>query len=134
MIGTPVLAQVAPDTGGEAFGHCMVLKTTGADRIILSRWMVGALASAPVVAGVAKVEPTGKDAADRDLATLVTRLLTIDCVDAARAVKGTHGFEAAFSTLGELAIGEVTRDPLAQAALGKFTNYIDKEKMKKLEQ
>ena len=77
------------------------------------------------------------DKANHDFATLFTRLLTVDCFDAAHAVSkssGQAGFGSAFKALAEIAIGEVTRDPAASAALGGFAQYIDQEKMKKLGQ
>ncbi len=134
----PPPIQIAPPVANrEALAQCLVLKTTGEDRLTLVRWIVGGVASAHAVGAIAKVDPNLKDTTDRDLAALFTRLLTVDCFDAAHALIKSHdsdGLRVAFSSLGEIAMKEVMNDADTNSSLMAFTHYIDNDKMKKLGQ
>jgi hypothetical protein len=133
----PPVISVAPAAGREALSSCPVLKTSGEDRLALARWAVGSLASARAVGSIAKVDTAAKDAADREVARLFTRLLTVDCFEPAHAMFKSgdrDGLGVAFNSLGTIAFKEVMNDPEANAALGAFTHYINADVMKKLQQ
>jgi hypothetical protein len=66
------------DAPMKALRECVVMKSTGADRLAAARWMVTALSSAPQMAGLVSVTPAAKPDQDRAVAALFTRLLTVD--------------------------------------------------------
>ncbi|GGN45470.1 hypothetical protein GCM10011349_11570 [Novosphingobium indicum] len=112
-------------------GQCFALKSTGEDRLTLAGWFVAALASAPQIAGVAKVESATKDKFDRQVAALFTRLMTKDCVEYARPLfraRSNAGVRAAGETLGRLAMQELMGDPNAAAQMmGGYLSYLHEE-------
>jgi hypothetical protein len=111
----------------QALGQCFVDKTTGADRILVMRWMVGALASAPQMADLVKIDTARKTEIDKGMASLFTRLITVDCAAQAKPMfktKSRGGFETAGGALGRIAMKELMSDPNASKALETFTNYL----------
>jgi hypothetical protein len=121
-------AQVQDDQVlAHALGQCFVDKTTGADRIVVMRWMVGALASAPQTADMVRVDPARKIEVDKGMAALFTRLIAVDCVEQARPIfksKNHEGIEAAGGSLGDIALKELMTNPDAAKAMETFTAYL----------
>ena len=130
---SPLHAQGASGNAkatAEALGQCLVLKTTGADRIALAKWILSAMASVPKLKEVAVIDPAKKDAADRSMAAIFTRLIAVDCTAEAKPLlklSGRAGFEAAFQTLGSIAMQEVVAGPEAEEAMGSFAKYLDEK-------
>lgn len=138
-VSTPPPIQVIPkmitpaqeqQLAGE-LSQCFTMKSTGEDRLIMARWLIGAMASAPQVADVAKVDPAKKDQTDRQLAGIFTRLMTVDCASQARPLfhaRSDMGFRAAGETLGRLAMQDLMGDPKAAAAMvGGYVSYLREE-------
>jgi hypothetical protein len=112
----------------EALRQCLVNKTTGEDRVAVATWLLLATASSPQLAGAATVEPGRKEQADRVMAQLFTRLLTVDCLNFSRAMlasKGQDAFEVASGTLGQIAMNELMSNPQARAAMGDYLRYLN---------
>lgn len=123
----PVAAQGA-GVPTNPLGQCMVAKTTGEDRIAVARWMLAALVSAPKVADLSNVDTARKTAADKGMADVFTRLVTVDCADLARPLllaRDKGAFETAGGTLGEIAVKELLTDPKATAALTDYVKLLD---------
>ena len=133
-MANPALASntaAAPDdiaAQTAALGECLTGKSTGDDRIALARWALAAMASAPKVADVAKVDPARKAELDKTLAAIFTRLIARDCAAQARPLfraKSKAAFGTAFGKLGEIAFKELLADPKADASLSEFTKYLN---------
>ncbi len=123
---TPTEADIAAQT--TALGECLTGKSTGEDRITLARWALAAMASAPKVSDVAKVDPVRKAELDKALAGIFTRLIARDCATQARPLfraKSKAAFGAAFGKLGEIAFKELLADPKAEETLSEFTKYLN---------
>src|SRR5262245_47062117 len=123
---TPALAQPA-DQNAQALGQCLVLKSTGEDRLVIARWMIGALARGPQAADIVTLNKAKKETLDRQIAALFTRLLVRDCKAEARAVfkeKSSDAMKVASSGLGTIAMRELLSDPQAAAAFKAFTQYL----------
>ena len=137
LAAAPASATAEPESApGEVLGRCMVLKSTGADRLLVARWFVAATASAPQAADVATVRSGRKDELDRAMAALFTRLLATDCADEARplfaAGAGSEaGFRVAGEALGRVAIGELLGNQAARTALSAYTKYLRPEDFRK---
>lgn len=128
---TVSLTPEQEQTYATQLSQCFALKSTGEDRLALARWFAAALASAPQLAGVAQVDKASKDALDRQVAGLFTRLMVKDCAEFSRPLsraRSAQGFRAAGETLGRLAVEELLNDPKAAAAtLGGYLSYIREE-------
>lgn len=108
-------------------GQCMTAKSTGDDRINLARWFLTAIGSAPQLKSVVTVTPEAKETQDRAVAALFTRLLTVACLDEAKAVaasSGSAGFRVAGEALGRIAMRELLSNPEAEASMGRFADYV----------
>lgn len=140
MTSTASAQQQEADKGADqaaqaqALGECMVLRSTGADRLTVARWFVAAIASAPQTAGVATLTPGRKVELDKGMAALFTRLMAVDCAKEARplfaAQNAGESFRVAGEALGRVAISELLSNPQANAALGAYTQYLKKEDFK----
>ncbi len=117
-----------PNAGSKALGECVVLSTTGRDRLVMIRWIAASIGSAESMKSTVTVQPGAKEAADRGMAAIFTRLFTVDCrQEAAPLLKqnDTQGVEAAFGQLGRMAMAELVSDPQVERALGDFARYAD---------
>lgn len=140
MMGTAGAQEQSTGKGADqaaqarALGQCMVLKSTGADRLTVARWFLSAIASAPQVAGVATLLPGRKVELDKGMAALFTRLMAVDCAREARplfaAQNAGESFRVAGEALGRVAISELLSNPEANAALGAYAQYLKKEDFK----
>ncbi|MDE2619376.1 MAG: hypothetical protein KGL54_04350 [Sphingomonadales bacterium] len=120
--GADKQAQVA------ALGECLTMKSTGSDRIAFAGWMVAGLAAAPQLKGIAVVAPDRRDALNRNLAEIFTRLTARDCAEFARPLLKAGdraAFGSAFEVFGRIAMQELTGNPEAARAMGEFSKYIN---------
>lgn len=130
----PASAQPLPAAGAaERLGACLASRTTGADRILVARWLLTALASAPQVADIASVSAAKREEANRAMAGLFTRLLTKDCATEARVLfkaRDQSGFQVAGESLGRVAVQELLNNPKALQAMGAYSAYINEADFK----
>ena len=135
LVAMPASAQEASGAPGGALAQCMTAKASSADLVVVTRWFTGGLALTPATDGLAKVDAASKEAADRAFAALVERLLTVDCLDAARTTvrhREESGLKVAFSMLIKKAVDHTLDDPAADNALGAYHRYENREAMKAL--
>jgi hypothetical protein len=129
----PAAPQSAIDAPAKALGDCMVLKTTGADRLLAARWILVVLASGPQAKDLVTVAPGKKEELDKGMAALFTRLMVNDCANQSRALFGTgdlSGFRIAGGALGRVAMQELLANPQAEAALSEYTKYLNRDDFK----
>lgn len=136
----PVAAQndgVTPEVKAhaDALAQCMLAHTAPADKKAVIRWLVLSLATAPQVKGDLTVAAGAKDDADRQLATLFTRLVTEDCPDKARPLfksGSPAAFRLAFAPLGQVAARDAFSDPDTAKAMMSYAQHIDFSKFAKV--
>jgi hypothetical protein len=119
-----------PNDGSKALGECVVLSTTGRDRLVLIRWVAVSIGSAESMQDALTVQPGAKDEADRKMGALFSRLFTVDCRNEAAPLlkkSDTAGVEAAFGELGRIAMKELISNPEVDKALSDFVQYADLE-------
>lgn len=119
-----------PNAQSKALADCVVLSTTGRDRLVMIRWIAVGIGSADSMKDAIIVKTGAKEAADRGMAAIFTRLFTVDCrKEAAPLLKANdeNGVRAAFGQLGRMAMSELMNDPLVGASLGAFVQYADME-------
>lgn len=132
MVPGPASSQgfAFPNDQSKAFSECVVLSTTGRDRIVLVRWVAVSIGSSDRLQDAITVKPGAKEEVDRKMGELFTRLFTVDCrKEAAPLLKGNDnvGVEAAFGELGRIAMSELTNDPQLEQILTGFVQYADLE-------
>jgi hypothetical protein len=121
------------DSAANDLATCMTDNTTGKDRKDMARWIFIAMAAHPEMKDISAVTPEAREAASKEMAALVTRLLTEQCVAQARALfaqgnGSTNALVTSFGALGQVAMHELMADPRVNAATGEFTKYLDRQK------
>lgn len=130
-LGSGAQAQsmiAAPSSGSQALGRCFVLKTTGADRLLIARWLAGAMGSGSATKDLVTVNQARKTATDQGMAQLFTRLFTQDCAEQAAPLmkaRDSKGVEAAGGMLGEIAMRELMSDPAVSASIFGYMKFLD---------
>ena len=82
-----------------------------------------------------KVDAAQKDQLDRQIAVIWTRLITVDCLEEARALGSKNlgaGMRAAGEALGTTAVAELLGNKEAEGAMGTFGQYLHDEDFKAL--
>lgn len=120
------------DSATDDLKTCVIDSSTGKDHKDLARWIFIAMAAHPDMKDVSNVTPEARNAANKRVAALVTRLLTEQCAPQTRALFGqgasvTSALTTAFGALGQVAMQEMMTEPHVNAATEEFTNYLDKQ-------
>jgi len=116
-------------------GKCLVNSTTQEDRANLIRWLFVAASHHPAVKPIATVTPAQQEESDKQMGTLVMKLLTESCKTEARKALQTEGattLQIAFEVLGKVAGQELFSSPEVAGNLKGLAKYIDPEKIKAL--
>ncbi len=131
---TAFSANANAQTAVEQLSECLIMQSTGADRVVFVRWTVLGLASHPAIARDVNMRPQALDEASKSLAALVIDLTSRRCRSETKAViKETNvvkAFEIAFSAFGNRATLDMFNDSNVKEALEKYLHYIDKDKDK----
>jgi hypothetical protein len=116
----------------DALSTCLADNTTGKDRKDLARWIFLAMSVHPEIRSLSSATEVIRDEADRKMANLVTRLLTVNCetqTKEAVASEGNTGVFSAFKSLGEVAMRELMTNPDVTASIIGYAKYIDQKKL-----
>jgi hypothetical protein len=121
-----------PET--EAFGQCLIGKTTGDDRLLLARWIAFAFATHPIVHDTITVDTSKLAETDQRMGELVMALLTERCNAEGRAAVAAEGnpgvaIEKAFQMLGEVASVEIMQDPKVMTRINGFAAFLDEAEL-----
>lgn len=134
---TPAMAQTAPANGEQALAQCLVLKSTGADRQTLVRWILGSLASSSLATDMVKVDAAAKEVTDRANAAVIARLMAVDCLNEVRVLTkagDNAALKSAFGALGKIAMQDAMQDRSVSVAMGAYTRYMPEDVMRKIQQ
>ena len=129
--GLPSSSAVAGPTT-DALSACLADNTTGRDRKELARWVFFGMASHPEMRSLSNVTQADRDGLDRAMASTVMRLVTENCRAEGRSAlnkDGNAAFEAAFATIGKLAMQELMSNPDVNTSFSRYTRYIDQKKL-----
>jgi hypothetical protein len=126
-------AQAQPQPAADALARCLSDSTTGKDRKGLARWVFLAMAAHPEIRQFASSDlGVAADESDKAVAELFTRLLAETCTRETRAAMkqgGSIALEAAFNTLGQLAMKELMSDAQVNARMAGFQKHLDQPKL-----
>lgn len=112
---------------------CIIESTTPGDRAAFVKWMFAAASLHPAVKSIAAVSPEELDAANRQTAELLTKLLTESCKqNAEKAIRyeGNAALRASFEVLGKVAANELFSSAEVAAGMAGLTKYLDGEKLR----
>ncbi len=126
-------AQAGP--AQDALGKCLVLSSSGQDRLDFVVFLYGAISAHPAAKPYSRITDTDREAMSRKAVKLMERLLTDDCRPQALAAVRSEGSEAlgqAFGMLGEAAMQELMNDKAVEATFSNFGRYIDEQKWDEL--
>ena len=128
----PAPAPSAPSSI-ERLGRCLADSTSGKDRKDLARWIFLSMSIHPEIRSFSSADAAaGREASDRTVGALFTRLLTETCAAQTRTAfkeGGTPALQTAFQSLGQLAMQEITSDPAVAASLTAFERHLDRQKL-----
>jgi hypothetical protein len=131
-LGPVAAPPVAAGPAVDALSSCLVMNTSGADRVLLMRWVLFAFSAHPQAGQSVTVDPAQLAVIDQDLATLFMALLTERCQNETRAAfqaEGGAAFEGAFAILGQVAAQELSLAPEVNATMTGFLKYVDEAKL-----
>ena len=118
-----------------ALGSCMVDSMTGKERKEMAKWVFFAMAAHPEIKEYSRVPEQTKSATDKQIAAVVTRLLTEDCLIEAKAgykQEGQAAIVSAFELVGRVAMQELMTNKDVAASIGEYAKYLDNEKMRQI--
>ena len=117
----------------QSLSQCLADSTSGRDRKDLARWVFLAMSVHPEIRQfTAASAAVAAEQSHRTAGALFTRLLTESCsseVVAAYKQGGSQALEAAFQTLGQLAMKELMSDTGVAASMGAIEKHVDQAKL-----
>lgn len=112
----------------DALSACLADKVSDKDRVALARWLYSAMSAHPGLGEEAKITAAEREADNRAVGTLFTRLVSTDCASLFKKsydTEGEAGSNAAFAQLGRIALQEIMSSPEVQKASGGFQAFVD---------
>ena len=123
-------ASPSADAAEVALNQCVSMRTTGADRTLVARWLFAIMATSPQITDLSAVTAEHRKKLNQDFAALFTRLISDDCAAEVRPLAAT-GLEDAFGAvgkaLGETAMTELMSGKEVDKALRAYTAFISEE-------
>lgn len=136
LLVVSVLAPaVQAGPAAQAFGTCLTDALSGKERKDMAQWIYFAIAAHPEMKSFSKVTDEDRNRMDQYMGKLVTRLISEDCPEKAKAAMkegGAYAFQQAFGLVGQVAMRELMTDPNVQKAIMGYTQYLDQKKLKAL--
>jgi hypothetical protein len=119
----------------DSLSDCLAGKSTMDDHVVLVRWMFVAISRHPAVTSIATVSDEQVDSANKQMAELFTRLLTVTCRDQAKLAlknEGEFAMQQAFQKLGQQAGLEIFVNPDVAKGMAGMSKYFDQKKLEEL--
>jgi hypothetical protein len=115
--------------------QCVVMRTTGADRMLTAQWLFAVMSKSPQIAPLSAVTADRTSQLNKDFARLMVRLANKDCIDqvrplAADDLKGAFGQVGA--ALGQIAMQELMSGKEVDEAVEAYANYLSESDFKAL--
>lgn len=112
----------------DALGRKLVASTTPAEKAVFVRWLFVAMSLHPDLKDMAAITPAQREAANKEIAALMTRMLSETCVAEAKLAlkhEGQAAFESAFSIFGEMAAQDLFGNPKVNEGIAELEKYVD---------
>lgn len=119
---------------GDDLGKCLVKSATVEDKRQLVQWFYFAIALNPELKPYANITQEKRDAADKAIAALFSRLVGESCTSETKLAlqyEGLTAFRGAFELLGQIAGRELVTAPEVAAGTSTFTRFLDSAELQK---
>jgi hypothetical protein len=128
-----LIATSAAQAGiyGDDLSKCLILKSTDADKAGLVRWIYGVMSASPTVKDMTSMTAAQHKALNVLGASVFERLVFNECraeTIAALKYEGQGAFEAAFNTLGQVAMRGLMTDPAVSVEMSAFGANFSRDK------
>ncbi|WP_154668123.1 hypothetical protein [Pseudoduganella violaceinigra] len=135
-ISTAAMTSIPAHAGvyGDDLGKCLVKSATPEDKQQLMQWIFFAIALNPELKQYSSITPEKRDAADKAIAGVFSKLVGQSCTEEAKLViqyEGPLAFRTAFELLGKIAASELFSAPEVAAGTSTFTKYLDSAELQK---
>lgn len=131
VLGSPARAGVYTDD----LAKCLVKSTSADDKKSLIFWVFSGMALHPDVRAYANISDARRSQGDKQVATLLQRVLTQDCrteTVASLKYEGAQAIESAFSVLGQVAMRGLMTDPDVAKGMASVGANLDEAKLEDL--
>ncbi|MGN7836143.1 MULTISPECIES: hypothetical protein [Acinetobacter] len=130
LLGVVQIANAGPTV--DQLSNCLERSTTTADKTTVMQWTFVALSAHPDLKAFSNVTATQKEALDKNLATVLQRILVEQCSAQTKAVIQAEGLEAvgnSFQGLGRSTGEEILKNPEINNQLKGILRYVDLNKL-----
>jgi len=130
-VGFSALSSSVAADPSQAFGTCLIDSLTGKERKTLSTWIFFSMGAHPEISQFASISDDQKVAVDKQVGTLITRLLSEDCPQEFKAAQQINpmAVQGAFELVGQVAMQELMTNNKVMEALTSYSAYTDQEKI-----
>lgn len=133
FVASSSLCKAEEQSAVDKLSQCLVMSTTGADRVVLVRWMSFGFAAHSSLRGDFSVSAEKIEDADKKMAALFSDLFVNRCKAEAQSVisagQKDEGFKIAFQALGAVSAREIYGDSQVNARMSNFTKFIDEKRI-----
>ncbi len=130
LLGASQIALAGPTV--DQLSDCLMKSTTATDKTVVLQWTFVALGNHPDLKAFSNVTATQKEALDKNLATVLQRILVEQCSAQTKAVIQTEGLQAvgdSFQELGSITGEEILKTPEIKQQLNGVLKYVDLNKL-----
>ncbi len=130
LLGASQIALAGPTV--DQLSNCLMKSTTATDKTVVLQWTFVALGNHPDLKAFSNVTSTQKEALDKNLATVLQRILVEQCSAQTKAVIQTEGLQAvgdSLQELGSITGEEILKTPEIKQQLNGVLKYVDLNKL-----
>ena len=130
LLGTTQVAIAGPTV--DQLSDCLMKSTTATDKTTVLQWTFVALGNHPDLKAFSNVTATQKEALDKNLASVLQRILVEQCSAQTKAVIQADGIQAvgeSFQQLGQITGEEIVKNTEVKQQLNGLLRYVDLNKM-----
>lgn len=116
----------------QQLGACLTDALTGKERKDLAKWIFFSMSTHSSITNYTNIPADDVETSNKQMGALITRLLTDDCPENARAAMNTEGskaFEYAFGIVGQVAMQELMTEQSVSAALAQYEKHLNQQKL-----
>ena len=129
LFAFPAISSAQTGGAQAALNACLVAKASEADKSLLVEYVAIAMLQAPETKSLATVAPGKREAVDRGMARMFTRLITVDCKREVVAAVSGNDHRAALRIAGEVlgrnAMGKLLTNRDTASALTGYVRYLN---------
>lgn len=130
LLGAVQIANAGPTV--DQLSNCLERSTTTADKTTVMQWTFVALSAHPDLKAYSNVSAQQKESLDKNLASVLQRILVEQCSAQTKAVIQADGIQAvgeSFQQLGQITGEEIVKNTEVKQQLNGLLRYVDLNKL-----